>query len=236
MSFREAWSLVRMSKLYIVATPIGNLGDISFRAIETLKSVDVVLCEDTRVTRKLLNHFDIKVSVESFHEHSDARKLEKIFRILESGKNVAFVTDAGTPGISDPGARLVRHIRTNMPNVGIVPIPGPSAVITALSVSGLPTDQFLFLGFLPHKKGRETMIKKIAESEYTTVVYESPHRILKLLTAFSKIIPDRQMVIARELTKMFEEVKSGTPNGLLAYYAKNPDRVRGEFVVIVSKT
>ena len=146
------------------------------------------------------------------------------------------MTDAGTPGISDPGARLVRHIRTNMPNVGIVPIPGPSAVITALSVSGLPTDQFLFLGFLPHKKGRETMIKKIAESEYTTVVYESPHRILKLLVSFAKVMPERQMVIARELTKMFEEVKSGTPNGLLAYYAKNPDRVRGEFVVIVSKT
>lgn len=226
-----------MSTFFIVATPIGNLGDISLRALETLRAVDLVLCEDTRVTNKLLKHFEIKKPFESFHEHSREAKLEKIIRGLEEGKDIAFVTDAGTPGISDPGAALVARIRSELPLVKIVPIPGPSALTSALSVAGIPADEFLFLGFLPHKKGRQTKIREIAFSQYPVVLYESPHRILKLLKELSgALASDRQIVICRELTKIHEEVKVGSAEELLEYYIQNPTKVRGEFAVIIEAT
>src|SRR3989338_6845229 len=153
-----------MSKFYVVATPIGNMGDITLRAIETLKSVGLILCEDTRVTRKLLSKYDIKTHTLSYHAQSALSKTDMIMELLAEGKNLALVSDAGTPGISDPGSLLVSEIRKNLPDVEVIPIPGPSAVIAALSASGLPTHEFTFLGFLPHKKGRETLFKEIAAS------------------------------------------------------------------------
>src|SRR3989338_5264724 len=166
--------------LYIVATPIGNLGDISFRAIEVLKSVNHVLCEDTRVTRVLLDHYGITTPTISYHQHSEEKKVRKIRELLEEGKNLALVTDAGTPGISDPGNKLVEFL-VRSSEFGVIPIPGVSAVVTALSISGFPTDKFIFLGFPPHKKGRKTFFKNISKIEDTVVFYESKHRILKAL-------------------------------------------------------
>ena len=226
-----------MSKFYIVATPIGNMGDITLRAIETLKSVDLILCEDTRETKKILDKYAINTPTMSYHAKSKLSKVDKIFELLEEGKNLALVSDAGTPGISDPGAMLISQIRartTLAQNTEVIPIPGASAVITALSVSGLPTHEFTFLGFLPHKKGRETLFKEIASSERTMVFYESPHRILKTLESLIKFCPNKKVCIARELTKIYEEFKTGTPVEVLEYLIKNPEKQRGEFTVIVS--
>jgi 16S rRNA (cytidine1402-2'-O)-methyltransferase len=238
-----------MSKFYIIATPIGNLGDITLRAIETLKSVDLILCEDTRETKKLLVKYNINKPTMSYHAQSKLSKTDKIFELLEEGKNLALVSDAGTPGISDPGALLVSKIKekfnistsTNSAiaenvdvNVQIIPIPGVSAVITALSASGLPTHEFIFLGFLPHKKGRETLFKEIAGAERTMVFYESPHRILKTLEMLVKFCPDKKVCVARELTKIYEEFKNGTPAEVLEYFLNNKERQRGEFTVIVA--
>ncbi|OGI65062.1 16S rRNA (cytidine(1402)-2'-O)-methyltransferase [Candidatus Nomurabacteria bacterium RIFCSPLOWO2_02_FULL_40_10] len=226
-----------MSKFYIVATPIGNMGDITLRAIETLKSVDLILCEDTRETKKILDKYAINTPTMSYHAKSKLSKVDKIFELLEEGKNLALVSDAGTPGISDPGTMLVSQIRartTLAQNTEVIPIPGASAVITALSVSGLPTHEFTFLGFLPHKKGRETLFKEIASSERTMVFYESPHRILKTLESLIKFCPNKKVCIARELTKIYEEFKTGTPVEVLEYLIKNPEKQRGEFTVIVS--
>ncbi len=235
-----------MSKFYVIATPIGNLGDITFRAIETLKNVDLILCEDTRVTKKLLDKYNISKSTMSYHAQSKLAKTDKIFELLEAGKDLALVSDAGTPGISDPGALLVSQIKekfstsTNSAiaeNVDVIPIPGASAVITALSASGLPTHEFTFLGFLPHKKGRETLFKEIALSKRTMVFYESPHRILKTLESLVKFCPkenQKKVCVARELTKIYEEFKTGTPAEVLEYFVKNKEKQRGEFTVIVS--
>lgn len=225
-----------MSKFYVVATPIGNMGDITFRAIETLKSVDLILCEDTRETGKLLHKYEIKKPTMSYHAQSKLAKTDKIFELLKEGKNLALVSDAGTPGISDPGAMLVSKIKEafTVDEVQVVPIPGASAVITALSASGLPTHEFTFLGFLPHKKGRETLFKEIANSERTMVFYESPHRILKTLEALIKFCPDKKVCIARELTKIYEELKTGTPEEILEYLEKNKVKQKGEFTVIVA--
>jgi 16S rRNA (cytidine1402-2'-O)-methyltransferase len=223
-----------MSKFYIVATPIGNMGDITLRAIQTLKNVDLILCEDTRETKKILNKYEINKPTMSYHAQSKLAKTDKIFELLEEGKDLALVSDAGTPGISDPGAMLTSLIKEKLPEVQVVPIPGPTALITALSGSGLPTHEFTFLGFLPHKKGRETLFKEIAESKRTMVFYESPHRILKTLESLVKFSPDKKVCIARELTKMFEEFKTGTPAEVLEYLAVNKEKQRGEFVVIVS--
>lgn len=195
-----------MSKFYVVATPIGNMGDITLRAIEVLKSVDLILCEDTRQTKKLLDKYNIDRPTMSYHAQSKLAKTDKILKLLEEGKDLALVSDAGTPGISDPGAMLVAEIKENLKDsVLVVPIPGVSAVITALSASGLPTHEFTFLGFLPHKKGRETLFKEIRESKRTMVFYESPHRILKTLESLQKFCPDKKVCIARELTKIYEE-------------------------------
>jgi 16S rRNA (cytidine1402-2'-O)-methyltransferase len=224
-----------MSNFFIVATPIGNMGDITLRAIETLKNVDLILCEDTRVTKNLLNKYDIKKPTMSYHAQSKLSKTDKIIEFLEEGKNVALVSDAGTPGISDPGAMLVSQIKNHFENnVNVIPIPGASAVITALSASGLPTHEFTFLGFLPHKKGRETLFKEIAASERTMVFYESPHRILKTLESLQKFCPDKKVCIARELTKIYEEFKTGTPIEVLEYLTNNTQKQKGEFTVLVS--
>ena len=247
-----------MSKFYVVATPIGNMGDITLRALETLKNVDLVLCEDTRVTGKLLHKYEIKKPTMSYHAQSKLAKTDKIFALLEEGKDLALVSDAGTPTISDPGAMLIAKIKErynltplplsllrrgvggevdfvgDVPMVEIIPIPGASAVITALSASGLPTHEFTFLGFLPHKKGRETLFKEIAESKRTMVFYESTHRILKTLEALDKFCPNKKVCVARELTKIYEEFKNGSASELLEYFTKNPVKQKGEFTVLVS--
>ncbi|MEZ4210882.1 MAG: 16S rRNA (cytidine(1402)-2'-O)-methyltransferase [Candidatus Paceibacterota bacterium] len=223
-----------MANLYIICTPIGNLGDITLRALETLKSVDLVLCEDTRVTGKLLSHYGISVPTMSYHANSTIQKHDKIITLLSEGKSLALVSDAGTPTISDPGVLLIELIKKELPEVKIIPIPGASALTTALSVSGIPSPQFTFYGFLPHKKGRETLFKEISESSRTSVFYESPHRIEKTLESLvSHLDEDRRVVVARELTKMFEEVVSGNAKEVLNYFKENKDKVRGEFVVIV---
>lgn len=235
-----------MSKFYVVATPIGNMGDITLRAIETLKSVDLILCEDTRQTKKILEKYAINKPTMSYpsddvvgRNSRQSNKFAKIFELLEEGKNLALVSDAGTPTISDPGAMLVSKIKEKFnkgdaSDVTVVPIPGASAVIAALSASGLPTHEFTFLGFLPHKKGRETLFREIAESKRTMVFYESPHRILKTLESLVKFCPNKKVCIARELTKIYEEFKTGTPTEVLEYYIKNSDKQRGEFTVIVA--
>ncbi len=223
------------NKFYVVATPIGNMGDITLRAIETLKSVDLILCEDTRETRKILQKYNINKPTMSYHAQSKLAKTDKIFALLEEGKNLALVSDAGTPGISDPGSMLVSQIKAHLSDsVDVIPIPGASAVITALSASGLPTHEFTFLGFLPHKKGRETLFKEIAESKRTMVFYESPHRILKTLESLAKFCPNKKICIARELTKIYEEFKTGLPAEVLEYLTQNPVKQKGEFTVIVS--
>ena len=223
-----------MSKLYIVATPIGNMEDITLRALEVLKNVDIILCEDTRETKKILDKYNIHKPTLSYHAQSKLSKTEKIFELLEEGKNLALVSDAGTPGISDPGAMLVLKVKEKFQDAQVIPIPGASAVITALSASGLPTHEFTFLGFLPHKKGRETLFKEIAEAKRTMVFYESPHRILKTLESLQKFCPDKKVCIARELTKIYEEFKTGTPAELFEYLTQNPVKQKGEFTVLVA--
>ncbi len=226
-----------MSTLYIVATPIGNLKDITFRAVEILKSVDCILCEDTRTTKVLLNAYDIHVPTMSYHAQSALSRADEIIQMLKDGKNLALVSDAGTPCISDPGSALLSLVRKacTEDEVTILPIPGATAFVTLLSAGGLDTSTFIFLGFLPHKKGRETLFKEIATSSRTMVFYESPHRIMKTLTSLAGALGDspRKIVIGRELTKMFEQIISGTAPEVLAYFEKNPDKVRGEFVVAV---
>lgn len=225
-----------MAKFYIVGTPIGNLKDITLRALEVLKSVNLILCEDTRVTKKLLKAYDISTDMLSYHSHSGLAKVDKIIELLREGENIALVSDAGTPSISDPGAALVARVREELSDdIEIVAIPGPSALTAAFSVAGIPTTEFLFLGFLPHKKGREKLFKEISESKRSTIFYESPHRIMKTLEALSKkISTDRTVTIARELTKIHEEVVSSDSMGALEYFKNHPDKVRGEFVVLVS--
>lgn len=233
-----------MSKFYVVATPIGNMGDITLRAIETLKEVDLILCEDTRETKKILNKYNINTPTMSYHTRSKLAKVDKIFELLEEGKNLALVSDAGTPTISDPGAMLISQIKekfkitTNFAIaenvVNVIPIPGASAVIAAFSASGLPTHEFTFLGFLPHKKGRETLFKEIAESKRTMVFYESPHRILKTLESLNKFCPNKKVCLAREITKIYEEFKTGSPSELFEYLTQNPVHQKGEFTVLVS--
>ncbi len=222
-----------MSKISVVGTPIGNLGDITLRAIETLKAADLILCEDTRVTKKLLAKYEIGTPTMSYHEHSKISKIEKIIELLKEGKNLALVSDAGTPGISDPGSFLVSKIREQLPETEIVAVPGASALTAFISIAGLSNSEFTFLGFLPHKKGRETLFKEIAESKRVMVFYESPHRILKTLESLEKFAPTKKIIIGRELTKVFEQTIAGTPDEVRAYFEKNPDKVRGEFVVAV---
>lgn len=227
-----------MAKLYVIGTPIGNLEDITFRAIETLKMVDTVVCEDTRTTKILLDHYNLSKKTLSFNSHASDNKIEQIIDILKDGKDIALVTDAGTPSISDPGSLLVKMVMEKIPeSVKVITIPGPSALVSALSISGLACSEFTFLGFLPHKKGRETLFKEIVNSKRVMVFYESPHRILKTLKSLSEFLIDenskRKVVIARELTKIYEEVFSGSALEVLSYFENNSEKVRGEFVVMV---
>jgi len=221
-------------KFYVIGTPIGNMEDITYRAVRILSEVDLVLCEDTRVTINLLNKYNIKKPTLSFHSQSKLSKTDKIIDLIKEGKTLALVSDAGTPTISDPGSVLVSKIKETFPEIEVIAIPGPTALISALSISGLPASDFTFLGFLPHKKGRETLFREIVDSERTMVFYESPHRILKALESLKKFMPDRKIVIARELTKIFEQIISGTPAEIEKYFTDHADKVRGEFVVLVA--
>lgn len=221
--------------LYIVATPIGNLEDITLRALRILKEVDVILCEDTRTTSKLLQKYDIHTKTMSYHAHSTSAKESAIIRMLKEGKNLALVSDAGTPCISDPGVMLVSHVREYLGlDARVSPIPGASALVSALSASGISSAEFVFLGFLPHKKGRETLFKEIASSSRVVVFYESTHRILKTLSSLHTHSPNCKVMIAREITKQFEEFVQGKPEEVLNYFNNNTDKQRGEFVVIVA--
>lgn len=220
--------------LYVVATPIGNLEDMTFRAVRVLKEVDLVLCEDTRTTANLLKHYGISTKTISYHAKSQLSRTGEIVSMLSEGKKLALVSDAGTPGISDPGSLLINKAREELGNsFKVVAIPGSSALISALSVSGFTGGSFIFEGFLPHKKGRETIFKKIADSNEVHSFYESPYRIIKTLQSFSKYIPERKIMIGREMTKMFEENLVGTPEEILKIFEDNPEKIRGEFVVIV---
>lgn len=220
--------------LYIVPTPIGNLEDITFRAVRILKEVDLVLCENTSVTQRLFKEYDISTPTSIFYANTGIKNIEKSLELLSEGKQIALVSDAGTPTISDPGVLLVDRVRNELPDVTVVAIPGASALVTALSASGVSSANFTFYGFFPHKKGRETLFKVIAESEMTSVYYESVHRIEKNLESLAGLLDEkRQIVIARELTKMHEEVIRGTSQEIKKYFEDNKDHVRGEFVMII---
>lgn len=224
-----------MGTLSVVATPIGNLADITFRAIETLRQADVIAVEDTRVTSKLLARYDIKKPLLIFHAQSGRLASERILAQLADGKRVALVTDAGTPGISDPGNELVAEVRRRLPDVRIESVPGAAALTAALSIAGVHSHEFTFLGFLPHKKGRMTLFQEIAESDRAVVFYESPHRIEKALTSLAEVLPeDRTVSVARELTKIYESLIQGGPREVAEHFKNNPGEQRGEFVVIVS--
>ena len=217
-------------KLYIVSTPIGNLKDITLRALEVLKDVDFILCEDTRVSSNLLNHFEIKKELVSLNAVNESNKIDLIMNRLKSDQTGALISDAGTPLISDPGVRLVSACIEN--EIEIIPIPGASALLAALSMSGLPTDAFVFEGFLPQKKGRQTKLKQLALEERTIVLYESMYRIEKLLNELNEHLPDRFLVVCREITKKFEETWRGYPKDILINFSEKV--VKGEFVVVVA--
>jgi len=217
--------------LYIDATPIGNLEDITLRALRVLKEVDLVACEDTRVTRKLLSHYNIETQAIAYHQHTSDDKIQKIIAQILEGKNVAVVTDAGTPGVSDSGNILVAEAVAN--DIVVLPIPGASALASIIGVAGIDMQQFTFLGFPPHKKGRETYFKKVAASEIPIIYYESPHRVIKNLEMLEKFSLDKKIILGRELTKMFEQVVRGTVAEVLEYFASNPSKVKGEFVIVV---
>ena len=219
--------------LYVVATPIGNLEDITLRALRVLKEVGLVACEDTRRTRTLLTHFGIHVPVTSYFEHNKLAKGPAILKTLREGRSVALVTDAGTPGVSDPGFLLVREAREV--GIPVVPVPGPSAVVAALSAAGIPADSFVFDGFLPVKPGKRIhRLEALREFEITVVCYESPHRVLSALEAIGQVFGQVEIVVARELTKQFEEIVRGTPEALREHFAAG--RVRGEFTLVIPYT
>jgi 16S rRNA (cytidine1402-2'-O)-methyltransferase len=220
--------------LYIVPTPIGNLEDITLRALRVLKEVDLILCEDTSVTQKLLKKYEIENKTSVFYTQSGKGAVEKALSLLEEGKSIALVSDAGTPAISDPGTVLVDATRKRFGEESVVTLPGASALTTALSGSGIDTSQFVFLGFMPHKKGRETLFKEIAESKRTVIFYESVHRIEKTLESLEKSLSEsRRVVIARELSKLHEQIVRGGAGEVKKYFETHKDKIRGEFVVIV---
>lgn len=218
--------------LYMVATPIGNLEDVTFRAVRVLKEVSAVACEDTRVTRKLLQHLGIGTPMVALHEHSDERALERLVARLEAGESLAYVSDAGTPGVNDPGGKLVEFAFAR--GLAVVPVPGPSALSAAISVCGFPMDDFTYLGFVPHKKGRETFFKDVAARETPSVFFESTHRMEKTMEALAMhLAPGRRLFIGRELTKLHETLYRGTVDEVRA--ALQATSWKGEFVVIIGR-
>ena len=217
-------------KIFVIASPIGNLGDFTIRAIEVLGEVDFIICEDTRVTSVLLKKYSIRKELISFNARSEERKIDNILEKVKSGNTCALLSDAGTPTISDPGVRLINQAHKDC--IEVVGIPGANAAILALSISGLPTDSFLFEGFLPQKKGRQKKLKELAEEKRTIILYESMYRIEKLLRELNEFLPHRFLTVGRELTKKFEELWRGYPNVLLD--TLKDKKVKGEFVVIIA--
>lgn len=224
-----------MGTLSVVSTPIGNLADLTLRALDTLKGADVIACEDTRVTSRLLARYGIEKPLIVYHARIMKAAGERVLSLLAQGKRVALVTDAGTPGISDPGVELVALARERLgADARVETIPGPSALVAALSVAGVNAASFVFLGFLPHKKGRQKALHAIAEEPRAVVFYESPHRILKTLAALETLLPEtRPLAVCRELTKIHEEVVRGSAREVRERFSKKPATVRGEFVVVV---
>ena len=219
-----------MSKLYLIPTPIGNLEDITLRALRILKEVDLVLAEDTRTSKPLMKHFEITTPLQSHHLFNEHAKVEEVVNQIKSGVTIALITDAGTPGISDPGFLLVRECIKNA--IEVETLPGATAFVPALVNSGLPSERFCFEGFLPHKKGRQTKLESLVLEERTMIFYESPHRLIKTLTSFSEYFgKERKASISRELTKMFEENKRGSLEELIAYFSSKS--IKGEIVIVV---
>ena len=219
--------------LYIVPTPIGNLGDMTLRAIEVLKDVDLVLAEDTRTSKKLLNHFGIETPCQSYHAHNEHKIVSNIIDRLSKGSSIALISDAGMPGVSDPGYLLIREAITAKIKLEI--LPGASAFLLGLLYSGFPNHDFRFIGFLPQKKGRQTALQNLATDDRTIVLYESPYRVLKLLKQLDEIAPDRWVSLSRELTKLHEETVRGTPSQLFEIFNQRSS-IKGEFVVTIAPT
>ncbi|MBL7130314.1 MAG: 16S rRNA (cytidine(1402)-2'-O)-methyltransferase [Candidatus Omnitrophica bacterium] len=217
--------------LYIVATPIGNLADITLRALDVLRSVDLIACEDTRQTKKLLSRYQIKKPLTSYYEHNKLSKGDYLIRLLKEGKTIALVSDSGTPGISDPGFHIVKLALEN--SIRVSPIPGACALTTALSVSGIPANRFIFEGFLPIKAGpRKKKLLELSRHKKTIVLYESPYRFLRLLDEIKEVFGEIELTIAREVTKKFEEIKKGKIDFIIEYY--NNKKIKGEFVLILN--
>lgn len=222
------------SFLYVIATPIGNLDDISERSLKTLKGVDMIFAEDTRVTKKITSHFDIRTPISRYDENNPAKAFEKITSLFKEGKSIALVTDAGTPGISDPGYKIVDLVRDHLPQVGIRSIPGPSAVISALSVSGYPANEFTFLGFPPAKKKRDKFFNKIRDIDVKPVViYESTHRLQKTFDDIERLLGDIDIFVAKEITKIHEDYFKDKVSVAKEYFVD--ERSKGEFVIIIGK-
>lgn len=217
--------------LYVVATPIGNLDDITLRALAILKEADLIACENTKITSKLLSHYNIKKKLVSYHQHSKIKQINYIKNQLEEGKNVALVTDAGTPGISDPGNKLVEEILKE--NITVIPIPGPSALVAIASIAGINMQNFVFLGFPPHKKGREKFFKQAVSFSMPVIYYESPYRVIKNLELLASLGSGKKIILGRELTKLFEEIIRGNIEEVLEHLKSDKNKTRGEFVLIV---
>jgi 16S rRNA (cytidine1402-2'-O)-methyltransferase len=227
-------SAIKMAVIYIVGTPIGNLEDISQRALRILSEVDLILCEDTRVTKKLLERYCLKTPTLSYHQHSKIQKTDYIVGLLKQGKNLALLSDAGTPGISDPGNKLIEKIVESLgDSVKISSVPGPSALAAAASVSGLPTDKFLFMGFPPVRKKRRKFFEEIERSDHPVIFYESTYRILRTLEELASSVGNRKIAVCRELTKKFETIYRGEINEIIRRLIENKEEIKGEFVVVV---
>ena len=218
-------------KLFVVATPIGNLQDISFRAVETLKKVNCIFAEDTRTSKKLINHYGIDTKLYSYHDHSSEKEIARLLDILKDHKDVALISDAGTPTISDPGYSLIRQCINE--GIEVIPIPGASALTAAISASGLPSDAFTFIGFLPTKKGRKKKISSLENLDMTIVLFESPHRLIKTLNQLKEALGERPIVVARELTKLYEEIIRGNFSSAIEFFEAK--KIKGEIVIMIGK-
>ena len=218
-------------KLFVVATPIGNSQDISFRAVETLKKVNCIFAEDTRTSKKLINHYDIDTKLYSYHDHSSEKEIARLLDILKDHKDVALISDAGTPTISDPGYSLIRQCINE--GIDVIPIPGASALTAAISASGLPSDAFTFIGFLPTKKGRKKKISSLENLDMTIVLFESPHRLIKTLNQLKEALGERPIVVARELTKLYEEIIRGNFSSAIEFFEAK--KIKGEIVIMIGK-